>query len=115
MVRTAATNADTASSQDSEEQMPASTTLTAAKSEPLSLQELIDNTGNLAECPTEHAIMICGATGTWSRLAKTHPGLANDPLKAFEMLNNTQYTAMREYFNHRRIHDGTEETNAVWK
>ena len=79
------------------------------------MQDLIDNTPDLNACPQEHAIMICGATGKWSRLAKAYPKLANDPLKAFEMLNNTQYTAMREYYNHRRITDGIEEANAVWE
>ncbi|MBQ9453820.1 MAG: hypothetical protein IJU65_11115 [Desulfovibrio sp.] len=81
----------------------------------LVIQELIDNTPDLTACPLEEAIMICGATGTWSKMAKVQLKLANDPLKAFEMLNNTQYTAMREYYNHRRITDGIEEANAFWE
>ncbi len=81
----------------------------------LDIQELVDNTPDLTACPLEEAIMICGATGTWSKMTKVQLKLANDPLKAFEMLNNAQYTAMREYYNHRRITDGIEEANAFWE
>ena len=80
----------------------------------LDMQELIDSTPDLAQCPQHWAIMICGATGDWDRLRAVYPDLAKDPLKAFAELNDTEYMLMKEYFTHRLIDVSVNEADDFW-
>lgn len=97
--------------QDAGEMLEASP---AAADEQLDMQELIDTTPDLHDCPQHRAIMICAATGTWDALLEIYPELGKDPLKAFAMLNDTEYDVMKSYFTQRQISNAVHEADTFW-